>query len=317
MLVKFTIEPDALSDAEYDHILNLLKNHWRPYGILVFMVSILDNAILNCDHNVGDLLKESYKHFRSNGYPLWMEANNIDWENIDTPDDLARYHSKFELALIKETRASEFGVPKYKTKYCGSVETAELRNVSASAKFDAAYKLANGKIEDNQPISDLWSERFQGFAKVSKQVTIVDRYAAYNFYDGKNELLNLFKFIEKDSSNCYVTIYSSPDANRYHQVNLSEIEEKLKNEVSKLGLKNIEKVTLHMTPNRVFSDLVHERYIRFDKITCGIDIGIQVFRHNTTRASNFHFKSSQFIHDSQSTEKKLRDERSDHFTWNT
>ncbi len=316
MLVTFTIEPDALSDAKYDHILNLLKNHWRPYGILVFTVSILDNTILNCDHNVGDLLKESYKHFRSNGYPIWLESNEIDWASINDPEDLAKYHHKFELALIEEVRALEFGVPEYKTKYFGSVEAAELRNVSASTKFDAAYKLANSKIEDNQPIADLWTERFQVLAKFSKQVTIVDRYAAWNFDNGQNELLTLFQFLEKDSPKYRVTIFSSLDVGRY-QVDLDQMKKKLKHGVAKLGLKKIEKVTLHMSPKRVFSDLVHERYIRFDKITCEIDIGIQVFRDKKTKASSFHFKSSQFIDDSRRAEKKLRDERSDYCTWNT
>ena len=311
MLVKFTIEPDALSEAKYHHISNLLQNHWSPYGILIFKILILDNATLNCDHNVRDLLKESYKHFRSNGYPLWVESNNIDWENIDTPNDLARYHSKFELALIEETRALEFGVPEYKTKYCGSVEVTKLPDVSVSNEFKTARQLANSNIPIDHPIAGLWAERFQMLAKVSEQVTIVDRYAAWNLDNGQQDLLNLFQFLENDSSKCYVTIYSSPDAGR-NPVDLNQIAEKLKNEVSKLGLKKIKKITLHMSLNHVFSTYAHDRYIRFDGITCVVGKGIEIFRHQNTNAnSTFAFKSSQFIHDSRSIEKALRDNKTD------
>ncbi len=309
MLVKFTIEPDALSEAKYYHISNLLQNHWSPYGILVFKISILDKATLNCDHNVRDLLKESYKHFRSNGYPLWLESNSIDWKNMDTPDDLARYHAKFELALIEETRALEFGVPEHETNYCGSVEAAKLPDVSVSNEFKTARQLANSNIPIDQPIADLWAERFQMLAKVSELVTIVDRYAVRNLDNGQKDLLNLFQFLESDSSKCYVTIYSSPDVGR-NPVDLDQITEKLKNKVSKLGLKKIKKITLHMSLNHVFSTYAHDRYIRFDGITCAIGKGIEVFRYKKTNAnSTFAFKSSQFIHEGRNTEQALRDDK--------
>lgn len=304
MLVKFTIEPDALSDAKYDHIFNLLKNHWRPYGILVFKVSLLDNALPSCDHNVKDLLKESYKNFKSTGYPLWLESNNIDWENIDTPDDLARYHAKFELALIEETRALEFGVPEYKTKYCGSVEAAELRNVSASDKFETASQLAHLNIRRNTRVDTIWNKRFSRLAEVSEEVTIVDRYAAWNFCDGnrKVELSKLFKFLDQDSRGCKVTIYSALDGDRY-TINPDDIADALLVKVRDLQLTNIQEVILHMPSNDVFSDHFPDRYIRFDKITCIIGHGIEVFRRaRCQRDTTFSFKPSRFIDDTKAIE---------------
>ena len=301
MLVKFTIEPDALSNAKPYHIRNLLKNHWNPYGILVDVDS--QNSILK--HQ----LREYYTTFQSNGYPLWQDTSEIDWASIDDPKDLAKYHHKFELALIEETRALVFGLNP--TKYCGNVEAAELHNVSESDKFESARQLANCNIPIGQLIVDLWAERFQMLAKISKQVTIVDRYAAWNFDNDQNDLLNLFQLLENDSSKCYVTIYSSPDAGT-DLIDSDQITRKLKNRVSQLGLKNIKKITLHLSLNHVFSTYAHDRYIRFDGITCIIGKGIEVFRYPNTNANSiFAFKSSQFINDSRSTEGVLRDNKTD------
>ena len=299
--MKFTIEPEALSSAKPYHIRNLLKNHWSPYGILVDVDS--KNSILKRQ------LREHYTTFQSNGYPLWQETNEIDWASVNDPEDLAKYHHKFELALIEETRALVFGVNP--TKYCGNVEAAELHNVSESDKFESARQLANCNIPIDQPIVDLWAERFQMFAKVSKQITIVDRYAAWNLYNDQDELLNLLQFLENDSPKCYVTIYSSPDVGT-DLVDSDQTARKLKNRVSQLGLKKIKKITLHMSLNHVFSTYAHDRYIRFDGITCIIGKGIEVFRYPNTNANSiFAFKSSQFIHDSRSTEEALRDNKTD------
>ncbi len=82
--------------------------------------------------------------------------------------------------------------------------------------------------------------------------------------------------------------------------------------VSQLGLNRIKKITLHLSPNHVFSTYAHDRYIRFDGITCVIGKGIEVFRNKKINAnSTFAFKSSQFIQDSRSIEKALRDNKSD------
>lgn len=171
---------------------------------------------------------------------------------------------------------------------------------STIQEFEAARQLAHRNIPIGQPIVGLWSERFQMLAKISEQVTIVDRYAAWNFDNDQNDLLNLLKFLENDSPKCYVTIYSSPDAVRNSgEVDLDQIAIKLKNKVSQLGLNRIKKITLHLSPNHVFSTYAHDRYIRFDGITCVIGKGIEVFRNKKINAnSTFAFKSSQFIQDS-------------------
>lgn len=258
-------------------------------------------------------MKQLYGKFCSGGYPLWQELDHIDWDSMATPTDLEDYHSEFELALIEETRALEFGFPPPLTQYFGGIEAAKLPDVSESAKFEAARQLAHRNIPIGQPIVGLWSERFQMLAKISEQVTIVDRYAAWNFDNDQNDLLNLLKFLENDSPKCYVTIYSSPDAVRNSgEVDLDQIAIKLKNKVSQLGLNRIKKITLHLSPNHVFSTYAHDRYIRFDGITCVIGKGIEVFRNKKINAnSTFAFKSSQFIQDSRSIEKALRDNKSD------
>ena len=305
MLVKFTIEPDALSTASAPDIRNLLS-WWEPHGILVFPVEILEDSDLKCKQAVKDILQQSYNSFCSGGYPLWQELDrSINWDKIDRDQAWNPYRSMFELALIEETRASlVFEFPPPSTKCFEGIEVAIWPDISASEKFKAAGKLANNDIEKGTSIDDLWAERFQMLAKVSKQITIVDRYAAWNFYDDQDDLLNLLQFLENDSSKCYVTIYSSPNTNRTY-IESDDIGKKLLHMVS--GLQNIEKVTLHMSPNYVFNTDGHGRYIRFGEITCAIDIGIEIFRYpNTRKTSLFSFKSSQFADQRRNNEYTLR-----------
>ena len=237
--MKFTIEPDALSTARASDIRNLLKSWWEPYGILVFPVKILKDSAINCTPAVKDLLKKSYSRFRSGGDPLWQELDHIDWDSMAKPTDLEDYHSKFELALIEETRALEFGFPPPITQYFGDIEAAKLTDVSESAKFEAVSQLAHRNIRKNTRIDTIWKKRFSRLAEVSKEVTIVDRYAAWNFYDGnrKVELSKLFKFLDQDSRGCKVTIYSDLDGGRY-TINPDDIADALLVEVRDLHLTN-------------------------------------------------------------------------------
>lgn len=308
MLVKFTIDPVAIlpnTDTNASNIRNLYNSWWKDYGILVFPFSLLlDPNDLKCDQAVKDLLQRSYQNFNDgSGYPLCenIEPDRIDWNNILEARKLANYDTLFELALIEETRAeflSSREPPPPTTQDCGQIEATLFSDFSVSKKFKTAKKLTRKRIKQGEQIDVLWQKRFQSLAKISTQVIIVDRYAAWNFYNnGSQALNNLFRFLEQDSEECNVTIYSAsgpvfnPETNRREHIDPVEVAEQLRNVISAPQLENIKRITLFLSLDHYFANNnAHDRYIRFDKLTCGIGIGVKVFRDDMTS------ESTQFIY---------------------
>lgn len=298
MLVKFTIDPEAIlpdTDTNGSNIRNLYHSWWKDYGILVFPFdSLLPPDALKCDIAVRDLLQKSYQNFKSEGYPLCqnIKPNCIEWDKIYEANKLAIYDTLFELALIEEARAmylSSQKSPLPTTQDCGQIEATLLSDFSVSKKFNTAKKLTRKRIKRDDQIDVLWKKRFQSLAKISTQVTIVDRYAAWNFHNnGSSALNNLFTFLEQDSKECNVTIYSASNTGGQH-LDPREVAERLRNVVSNPRLENIKRITLFLSLDRHFPySNAHDRYIRFDKFTCGIGIGVKVFKDNrTTEGTQF------------------------------
>ena len=325
MLVKFAIEPDALNNADRVQVISLQRYWWTPFGVLVDSRGA--NSIRNSDnyrtkqgnaHRINFV--KAFTNFRNNGWPLWAETDNIDWQNMPTRADLAQYQDTFSLALIEDTRALEFNIPE-DGDFCGGVEAIRFRHAGASTKFYEASVLTQQAIQRGKSVNDLWQERFSPLASHSngnQQVTIVDRYAASNIYDGNNELFNLLKFLHSDSPGCRVTIWSSDrDATNQHRV--SEIEKRLNHEVAQLQLSEngVKSITLFLCYDDVFGRYGHERYIRFGGFTCVIGIGIEIFRSGSVdRETEFSLKSPEHIRTYRDREKEFRNRRkSDTWQW--
>ena len=318
MLVKFAIEPDALDNAEGAQITSLRRNWWTPFGILVD--SRGTNSILNSGNyqtNLGSARRidfvKAFESFQKNGWPLWSETDNIDWQNMPTRADLAQYQDAFSLALIEDTRALEFDIPE-NGDFCGGVEAIRFRHAGASTKFYEASLLTQQAIQLGKSVSALWQERFSPLASHSngnQQITIVDRYAASNIYNGNNELFNLLKFIHSDSPGCRITIWSS-DRNASTQIRVNEIEKRLNDEIAQLHLSRngIRSIDLFLCYDDVFGRYGHERYIRFGEFTCVIGIGIEIFRGgNVDRETEFSLKSPEHIRTYRDREKEFRNRR--------
>lgn len=315
MLVKFAIEPDALDDADTAQITSLQRYWWTPFGILVDSQGT--NSILNSGNYRTkrgsahkDVFQRAFTNFQKNGWPLWAETDSIDWQNMPTRADLARYQDAFALALIEDTRALEFNIPE-DGDFCGGVEAIRFRHAGASTKFYEASLFTQQAIQWGKSVASLWQERFSPLASHSNgnhQVTIVDRYAASNIYDGHNELFNLLKFLQSDSPGCRVTIWSSDrDA-----TNVNEIKRRLDDGIAQLRLSGngIRSITLFLCYDDVFGRYGHERYIRFGDFTCVIGIGIEIFRGGSVdRETEFSLKSPEHIPTYRDREKEFRNRR--------
>ena len=290
---------------------------WIPFGILVDAKGV--NSVLNRDNYQTKLgrahreyFDQEFKNFQSNGWPLWTMADNIDWQNMSTRADLAQYQDTFSLALIEDTRASVFGIPENEGDLCGNVEAIRFPHAGLSTKFNDARVFGQESIQRGQSVENLWQERFSPLASHTngnQQVTIVDRYAASNiYYNDRNELFNLLKFLHSDSPGCRITIYSSDrDA-----TNQNEIKERLTDEIAqlRLGRNGIRSITLFLCYDDVFNRYGHDRHIRFGGFTCVIGVGIEIFRgENVGTETEFSLKSPEHIQTYRSRESKIRNRR--------
>ena len=322
MLVKFAIDPDALSCAEGDAFYRFYRNWWPSYGILADPRG--SGSALTCKSKYLDELQTAYKHFEDYGWPLFCETRPIDWQNMQSASDLAKYRDDFGLALLEDTRALVFGVPdgdgKKYSKDCDGVEATRFRHADLSTKFEPVKRLSQQAIPIGQRTADLWRDRFQTLAGYSNgnQITIVDRYIAANILDKKKiELFRLLKLINTDSTMSRVTIYSS---NRGGSV--AKVKERIENRLEQIGPRKngISQLTMHICPDDVFGNFAHDRHVSFriggGGVVCTIDIGIEIFRYDEVdREAKFSLKPPEHIGTYRKNEGKLRDEKIDTWRW--
>ena len=313
MLVKFAIEPESLDRAT----VNQIARHWSESGILV------DSKVKSLKNEYKELFEKFYKTFRTTGYPLWAETDNIDWANMLTCDDLAQYQDTFSLALIADFHADLLGIPKDGGAFCGDVEAIRSRYPGVSIKFEETDTLSQKAIRpgpDKPPVKDIWQKRFNPLVSqphANLQITIVDRYIASNIYKGRNELFNLLKFIHSDSPGCVVTVWSSSiDA-----PNVKYVEERLDREIAQLqlsesGIKRITVFLCHDDAFNLHSGPGHDRYIRFGGFTCEIGGGIEIFRgDNVDIEMGFSLKSPKHLDIYRDREKTFKKRQRKYWRW--
>ena len=320
MLVKFAIEPDALVNAESAAFDSLYRNWWTAYGVLADPQGLGSARAYNSKYR--DELQKAYTNFKDRGYPLFCETRPIDWQQgMQTESDLANYQDEFDLVLLEDTRALVFGVPagdndKY-SKDCGGVEAARFQHADLSTNFASAKLLSEQAIHIDQNTADLWRERFQNLVRYSngnQQITIVDRYIASNIYYNHNELFRLLELISADSSGCSVTIFSSDS-----RVNdFAYVKERIDSNLKRIGLgkAGIKRLTMFICYDDVFGKSGHDRYIRFDGMTCAIGVGIEIFRDDVVRReTEFSLKSPDHFETYRRRENQLRKRKRCFWRW--
>lgn len=76
MLVKFAVEPDALSETTDGSVFdNMYQNFWIPYGICVD--SAFDQSIRMTKGHFADEIANAFKSYEANGWPIWVTIDDI------------------------------------------------------------------------------------------------------------------------------------------------------------------------------------------------------------------------------------------------
>ena len=281
MLVRFAIETEAINDSATPAQIKRLLDRWERFGILVYPRRG-DPAIAQ---TIGKLASVPRKYWQStwtkvvkdNGKAFRCVSSDgavFDWEGIDTPKALAASSSEFDVAILEETRAGVLGIGDGESEWFGQVEGIRLWDIDISEKFSRSEALSSAPIRIGESVANIWNERFQRLAAYSREVVVVDQYAARD--NNKAGILRLLQYLDKDSKSCRVTLYSSPDSNVAAP---QLIEAWMKAEAAKLSGSGIGSVSVKLFDQSDFGKHAHDRHIRFDNAVVRIGRGLRIFEN--------------------------------------
>ena len=277
--MQFAIETEAINNSANAAHTKRLLDRWERFGILVYPRRG-DTAIAK---TILKLAPAPRKHWQSawvkvmknNGRAFrYVSSDGItfDWERIDTPDALAASSNEFEVAILEETRAAILEIPDGESRCYGQVEGIRLWDIDISEKFSCSEALSSTPIGVGESIRDIWIQRFQRLAAHSREVVVVDQYAArYKNIDG---ILRLLRFLDRDTKNCRVTVYSSLDSPGKGP---QSTEAQIRAAIAKFSGNGIGSVSVHLFDQLDFKKYAHDRHIRFDNSVVRIGRGIRIF----------------------------------------
>ena len=281
LLVQFAIETEAINNtANAAHTKRLLHS-WERFGILVYPRRG-DTVIAKTIAKLAPIPRKHWqlawaKVVKNNGRAFrYVSSDGVvfDWDGIDTPDALAASSNEFEVAVLEETRAAVLEIPDGESRCFGQVEGIRLWDIDISEKFSCSETLSSTPIGIGESIRDIWKQRFQRLAAYSREIVVVDQYAVrHNNIDG---ILRLLRFLDRDTKNCRVTIYSSPDSTGKAA---QFIESQIRAETGKFSGNGIGSVSVHLFDESNFKKHAHDRHVRFDNSVVRIGRGIRVFEN--------------------------------------
>ena len=272
MLVNFYIDPDAIDNNTNAYHIRALRTKWQQHGVLAHP-SQDDGGFTN--------IRRKFPELDQSIQRIWALA----WREIgNDPIRFLKCRDDFSLALVSEGRAQQRQIPNGDSMYLssgslGTVEWIRLTEVNESKELRRAEGLGGKRIGIGERVTDLWQERFQQLARHAREVVIVDEWAVRdNTIQGLVQFLDL---LDRDSSGCDVTIYSSPETELQEQV--TAIINNLSDCAVQLDGYGINSIELRLRPEDDFRLYAHDRHIRFDNRVIGIGRGLRVFQYETVR----------------------------------
>jgi hypothetical protein len=161
-----------------------------------------------------------------------------------------------------------------------------------------ARELAERHIVAGERYQDIWESRFKSLAAAPlKHVAIVDRYTIEQHFRCPQQYLSglerFLRLLDGDASGPrYVSVYSAWTADLRDRT-LSDIEAELRRLTSRLGHKQIKRLTAFMLPNSAFGAEARDRFVRFEKYVWDLGHGLESFEGPAARVgTSASFKSN-------------------------
>lgn len=312
MLVPFLIDPEALpmsqdSDmARKGSVYQRLLDLWGRFGVLI----IPERQIAGCELAVS--VESLPIRFRKK----WQEALKLkrtacvavtrsSAEMFSTLESMEELSAHARLACVEDVKAVVFGMSEDEhSTYLkeSGLELCRIDCVDQANEFTKAAAIALKPITAGENITQLWHDRFKLLTTISRQIVVVDRYAAESHLerrDGRSGLRWLLRALAQDGRKHTINLYSS-----YKNSSVDDIERSLQEIQIDSG--QIQAFYAHLSSDHDFSSQYHARYLRCDDLVCRIDTGLEVFQGDLVYRDT-DFSLSWDIKERRNIESKLRD----------
>ena len=285
--MRFAIDIGAINNSITPSHLKRILHRWQRFGILVYP-SRRDKLLAKAIDRLAPVARKHWKttwqmvlNSNPHGY-RWDQHFQVqpDLRRLGSPNALAGFGNQFEVAALAEDYATELGIPDGESRYFGGIEAVRLCDIDQSETFLRSEELSSAPIGHRDNINSIWDHRFRRLSAYSKEVAIVDQYAARP--RNLRGILRLLRYLDRDSRNCHVTVYSSLDPDRGR---LSSTKTTIQAEIANFSGHGIKSVHVLLFREADFRRYAHDRHLRFDQTVFRIGRGTRVFEHVSVRES--------------------------------
>ena len=211
-----------------------------------------------------------------------------------------------DVALLSESGAATCELPSSKGCYSPGSDLPEIVRfdcLALSSSFGDIARRRQTAIEKGEETEIVWKDRFGLFAEVYSTLIVVDRYAGSTCktkgrWSGLSRLLSRLRGTKAYDG---LKVYTSA---RSHQ-HAVQVQEALMAMRDASGLRPDDVV---ISPDEVFRDYAHERYLRFRDQVIVLDTGLDIFEGDRV-PRRCGFRVHRQVRSVRAVEKRLRDAR--------
>lgn len=310
MLVPFAVDLSTFeilvdtAEARSDHLdrhTRLIK-FWRHFGVLAIpstretdsdLYKLITSSKTN--QSIKKLWQAAWTKNRKKNYDEGL-SNALSAEDASL---LCGYDNTLRAAVLDATRAGLWGLPEdeFTKNISSNLEIFRLGHEEHSVALSESKALSVKPIEPGETGSKIWTERIASLVQMSSEITIVDRYAATQYFANKDSntrfkknnncgLFNTLKYISHNrfpiKVNCFVAITEDLKSRFLDESGAAiGVQQAFEDMIDDVSLSGLRELNLFWASDKYFGPIVHYRYLRFDdKSALLLDTGLESLGDN-------------------------------------
>ncbi len=307
MLARFAVDIRLLNvskdQAREDESLGgkhrRLCRAWQELGILVHAAGPSERQMLVAIRNLPDSVRPIWDAAWRAGRRRSMQVPWSDVGDPPHPEKVRALRGVVDLVCIEDQSVRSLRDALEGGGKAQPPEVSGISNVDISRTFEQARKRAENFIRQGSLPAEVWSERFKEAAACAKTIRIIDRYAVQGLRKGRGGLSgleNFLRWVSRDAPEAALELYSAQGPKgdgKSPVVSVSDLLTAVRSLLERergAGVRG--PVSVYLAVDRLFSQLQHDRYFRYDdQSVAEVGDGCDVLGGDSVRRkSTFSFK---------------------------